>query len=131
MESRDFAYWLQGFFELAEPETINAKQTYLIKRHLNLVFLHEIDPSHSDDPKVQGALQAVHDGVDVNELRSKLADIEAGPQAVDGPGTIDTLEPLSQERLDALEKELKSTAALAQKAFNRPTPRDPNRRYQC
>jgi hypothetical protein len=76
--SRDFAYWLQGFFELYDPKTIDAKQTQLIRQHLNLVFIHEIDPSHSDDPKVQGALQAVHDGVDVNELRDKLANLEKG-----------------------------------------------------
>ncbi len=90
MTSRDFAYWLQGLFELADPETLNEKQTDLIKRHLALVFIHEIDPSHSDDPKVQAALQAVHDGVDTNELRDRVAVLEkktpkSGPRGPRGP----------------------------------------------
>ena len=70
MTSRDFAFWLQGLFELAEPETLDEKQTELIKRHLALVFIHEIDPSHSNDPRVQALLQEVHDN----------------PAAIDGPG---------------------------------------------
>jgi len=70
MTSRDFVYWLQGLFELAEPKTLNEKQTDLIKRHLALVFIHEIDPSHSDDPRVQALLQEVHDN----------------PATIDGPG---------------------------------------------
>lgn len=45
MTSRDFCYWLQGLFELAETESLSAKQTELIKKHLNMVFVHEIDPS--------------------------------------------------------------------------------------
>lgn len=45
MKSRDFCYWLQGLFEVAEPTSLDEKQTDLIKRHLNMVFIHEIDPS--------------------------------------------------------------------------------------
>jgi len=60
MTSRDFVYWLQGYFELEEPKEIGEKQTEAIKRHLALVFKHEIDPSMSDDPKVQQALNEVH-----------------------------------------------------------------------
>lgn len=45
MTSRDFAYWLQGFFEVSNAETITKEQTEVIKTHLNLVFKHEIDPS--------------------------------------------------------------------------------------
>lgn len=48
MTSRDFCFWLQGYFEVATPSAIPADQTELIKKHLNLVFLHEIDPSHGD-----------------------------------------------------------------------------------
>ena len=48
MNSRDFVYWLQGFMELADPKSINEKQTELIKRHLNMVFFHEIDPSFGE-----------------------------------------------------------------------------------
>ena len=48
MTSRDFAFWLQGFFEVSNAETITQEQTEVIKNHLNLVFKHEIDPSMGD-----------------------------------------------------------------------------------
>ena len=88
MTSRDFAYWLQGLFELADPKTLNEKQTELIKRHLNLVFIHEIDPSYSDDPEVQAKLQAIHDGTTLRvgpdpDVRIVNND---DPSTVDGPG---------------------------------------------
>lgn len=38
MTSRDFVYWLQGFFEIENPESITPEQTKMIKNHLNLVF---------------------------------------------------------------------------------------------
>lgn len=59
MTSRDFAFWLQGFFEIAEPDAITPYQVQLIQRHLSLVFVHEIDPSHGG-PKEQEELYAVH-----------------------------------------------------------------------
>ncbi len=59
MTSRDFCYWLQGFFEIARNETIDKSQTEMIKRHLALVFKHEIDPSYSGNAV---ELQAIHDG---------------------------------------------------------------------
>lgn len=70
MTSRDFAYWLQGLFELTETKTLDEKQTDLIKRHLNLVFKHEIDPSMGDE-KHQAELNKIHNklqwgGIDSN-----------------------------------------------------------------
>lgn len=102
MTSRDFCFWLQGLFELHDPKRLDERQTRLIKQHLNLVFVHEIDPSHSDDPKVQGALQAVHDGVDINELRDKLENLQK-------------FDP------DKLEKRVADAENLAKKAVNRPS----------
>lgn len=61
MKSVEFCYWLQGLFEVAEPETLNAKQTDLIKRHLNMVFVHEIDDTYPAEQ--QGALNDAHAGV--------------------------------------------------------------------
>ncbi len=66
MTSRDFCFWLQGFFELgaqasesrAQP-TLSAAQLDCVKRHLALVFKHEIDPSMGDAAK-QAALDALH-----------------------------------------------------------------------
>lgn len=60
MKSTEFCYWLQGLFEVAEPETLNAKQVDLIRRHLNMVFLHEIDASYP--PGQLEALNATHSG---------------------------------------------------------------------
>lgn len=49
MTSRDFCYWLQGLFELSpERKTLNAIQVELIRKHLAMVFIHEIDPSMGD-----------------------------------------------------------------------------------
>lgn len=48
MTSRDLVYWLQGLFELGNPTTLDAAQTATIKRHVALVFKHEIDPSMGD-----------------------------------------------------------------------------------
>jgi hypothetical protein len=61
MTSRDFCYWLQGFFELSGNDTINAGQVKQIKDHLNMVFLHEIDPSMGP-PKHQKLLTEAHHG---------------------------------------------------------------------
>lgn len=60
MKSVEFCYWLQGLFEVGEPETLNAKQVDLIKRHLNMVFVHEIDASYPQEQ--QGKLDAAHNG---------------------------------------------------------------------
>lgn len=62
MTSEQFVFWLQGFFELSESNTLSEKQVEIIKNHLKLVFYHEIDPSYSSDPKVQEEMQMIHDG---------------------------------------------------------------------
>jgi len=59
MTSRDFAYWLQGFFELSDSDVITDTQSKIIQRHLNLVFVHEIDPSMGDDEH-QDKLNKIH-----------------------------------------------------------------------
>lgn len=38
MTEKDFVYWLQGFVELTETDSISEKQWLVIKDHLNLVF---------------------------------------------------------------------------------------------
>lgn len=64
MTSRDFAYWLQGFFEISGSNVIDVGQVELIKNHLNLVFKHEIDPSLNVGKTGEEVkeLQDVHDG---------------------------------------------------------------------
>ena len=57
MKATEFCYWLQGYFEIAgEIPQLTKSQLEIVKNHLNLVFLHDIDPSQ------QAIAQAVHDG---------------------------------------------------------------------
>ena len=62
MTSKDFAYWLQGFFEIAEETEITPRQVEIIKNHLKLVFYYDIDKSYEVDQKTSEAMQAIHDG---------------------------------------------------------------------
>lgn len=61
MTSRNFCYWLQGFFELSTGSAgaVTPQQTACIKSHLAMVFKHEIDPSMGP-PKHQAELNAIH-----------------------------------------------------------------------
>lgn len=59
MTSRDFAYWLMGYFEVSDPKEIGQRETDMIKRHLALVFKHEIDPSMGDEEH-QNDLNNIH-----------------------------------------------------------------------
>ena len=62
MTAREFCYWLQGKFELdtfAQPLT--SEQVDIIRRHLALVFAHDIDPK-AGGPEVQQKLNAIHHG---------------------------------------------------------------------
>lgn len=57
MTSRDFVYWLNGFFELGDVQSLTVDQTDTVKRHLAMVFKHEIDPEFGKDLK---ALRKLH-----------------------------------------------------------------------
>ncbi len=69
MTSRDFCYWLQGYFEIENnqprPEefsaTLNSEQIKMIRNHLAMVFKHEIDPSFGG-PEKQVELAKAHEG---------------------------------------------------------------------
>ncbi len=60
MKATEFCYWLQGMFELAEPTTLDEKQTDLIRRHLAMAFQHDIDKRPS--PEEQIKLNETHSG---------------------------------------------------------------------
>lgn len=45
MKAVEFCYWLQGLFEINHINELNHKQVVLIEKHLNMVFVHEKDPS--------------------------------------------------------------------------------------
>lgn len=70
MKSVEFCYWLQGLFEVGEPTSLNEKQTDLIKRHLNMVFVHEIDATYPSEQ--QDALNAAHTASTVSQGSQSL-----------------------------------------------------------
>lgn len=55
MKSVEFCYWLQGLFELGKPVSLSEEQTGLVKKHLDMVFIHEIDPSYPNKPALDQA----------------------------------------------------------------------------
>ena len=69
MQSRDFCFWLQGFFELVPRDIpISFAQAETIRRHLDLVFKHEIDPAMGGKTH-QDTLNALHSpGIDPGNL---------------------------------------------------------------
>ncbi len=67
MTSRDFAFWLQGFFELQGAQVLSERQTTAVKQHLALVFKHDIDPSMGDADH-QADLNEVHDKIEPHLL---------------------------------------------------------------
>lgn len=72
MRSRDFVFWLQGFFEIQDASSnrtsgeLTEGQVNSIKKHLALVFKHDIDPSMGDKPH-QNELNQIH-GVTVPNM---------------------------------------------------------------
>jgi len=80
MTSRDFCYWLQGFFELGTDGSyaLDEKQTASIRAHLALVFKHEIDPL-AGPPEHQKALNEIH------EAAKQLAPVTNGRPEPFGP----------------------------------------------
>lgn len=62
MTAENFCYWLQGLFELSQPVNLDEGQTRLVKQHLEMVFLHAIDPSLGT-PEHRAELQKIHDGL--------------------------------------------------------------------
>ena len=43
MTTRDFCYWLQGFFELNDPKSLTEEQTMEVRKHLYNVFQHDCE----------------------------------------------------------------------------------------
>lgn len=74
MTSRDFCYFLQGYFELSAKRNepgLTADQAKCIADHLALVFVHEIDPS-AGGPVEQAKLDAVHAGVSKEDVQKAI-----------------------------------------------------------
>lgn len=67
MTARDFCFWLQGKLEIdaakhgvgVYTESLSAAQVEVIKRHLAMVFAHDIDPK-AGGKEVQKKLDGLH-----------------------------------------------------------------------
>jgi hypothetical protein len=76
MNSRDFSFWLQGFFELTNTAGgMTPEQTDAVKRHLALVFRHEIDPSMGNQGH-QTDLDTIHAGKIGGEVQTPLGPVK-------------------------------------------------------
>lgn len=65
----DFCYWLQGYFELTNSNELTPEQVVMIRKHLNLVFLHTIDPLREKETTApKDSLDATHHGIGPNTL---------------------------------------------------------------
>ena len=62
MKAHEFCYWLQGFFEISNEseQPLSKTQVKIIQNHLNMVFIHDIDPSYPNDQ--QDVLNTAHTG---------------------------------------------------------------------
>lgn len=71
MTSRDFCYWLQGYFEIQGSLNpgLRPEQVQIVQAHLAMVFVHEIDPAFGAD---NDKLDAIH-----NVGHSSLAEFYA------------------------------------------------------
>ena len=73
----NFAYWLQGFFEISETNNteiiLTPEQVKMIRAHLNLVFFHAIDPETLKDKSELEKLkyQKIHDGAKSGDVITK------------------------------------------------------------
>ena len=67
MTSTNFIYFLQGYMELTDPETISEKDLEMIKGHLKLAFRDDIDPSMGNYEH-QMELSAAHEGMELEEF---------------------------------------------------------------
>jgi hypothetical protein len=63
MNSVDFCYWLQGYFEISGSKELSTEQVEIVKNHLHLVFKHEIDPIREKQTVTPSSvLNATHHG---------------------------------------------------------------------
>jgi hypothetical protein len=62
MTAREFCYWLQGYFEISDDDkttVLGTAQVRAIRRHLEMVFAHDIDPKAGDAAE-QAKLNNLH-----------------------------------------------------------------------
>lgn len=81
MRAENFIFWLQGQIELNEAGgkslALDEAQMQCVKKHLALVFIHEIDPATGDN---QDKLNEVH-GHKINQYVPASLEHKPNPNA--------------------------------------------------
>lgn len=49
MKASEFCYWLQGYFEISKDDAITKEKVDIIKNHLSMVFVHDLDPKQQKE----------------------------------------------------------------------------------
>jgi len=62
MDHLQFCYWLQGYFEIGKPYSLNKDQVEEIKNHLDLVF-KKVTPSIEHNDASYCRLNTSHSGL--------------------------------------------------------------------
>jgi hypothetical protein len=81
MNSQEFCYWLQGFFEMTDAKEITPEQVDMIKRHLSLVFVNVTRPSVEEKGKEKKG-----------KKRGKKGDVASTAEIAEWLSKIDPLE---------------------------------------
>jgi hypothetical protein len=83
MKAESFCYWMQGFFEIGGVRAITEDEAKIIQAHLNMVFIHDIDPKMGNKEHQQ-LLNIAHNGTGNPTLQELLPNhtvhINAGPE---------------------------------------------------
>src|ERR1044072_1878030 len=74
MTTRDFCYWLQGFFELTNTNTLTEEQVIEIKKYLYNCFQHDCEKINLNNVTIRDSVRElnlpvntginIHDGLD-------------------------------------------------------------------
>ncbi len=55
-----FIHWLKGFLDGVNTNSLTPELTDKVKKELYSIFKHEIDPSYTNDPKIQNEMNVIH-----------------------------------------------------------------------
>lgn len=109
MKAESFVYWLQGYFEVDQADRrdrhgLSVDQVDVIRRHLNMVFVHEIDPSMGDR-KHREELTKAHDGTGGTYSYRMVALDKTGKELpCDGPVTAEPTQDVPEWWAAAIKK---------------------------
>lgn len=59
-KEHEFCYWLKGYFELSDSNTLSPQQVQTIKDHLNLVFT-KVTPDRNITETYCSTVDEIHD----------------------------------------------------------------------